>query len=46
MIAASIWYLGITVVLLAIFVVIVIKTYARKNAKRGEEPKYRMLKDD
>jgi hypothetical protein len=45
-IAASIWYLGITVLLLAIFLVIVIRTCARKNAKRGEEPKYRMLKDE
>jgi hypothetical protein len=46
MIAASVWYLGITIALLLIFLVIVVKTYARKNAKRGEDPKYRMLKDE
>lgn len=46
MIAASVWYLGVTIALLAIFLVIVVRTYSRKNARRGEEPKYRMLNDD
>lgn len=46
MIAASIWYLGVTLLLLVIFLVIVVRTCSRRNAKRGEEPKYRMLKDE
>lgn len=46
MIAASIWYLGVTLLLVLVFVVIVFRTYARKNAQKGEQPKYRMLKDD
>ena len=43
---ASILYLGITFGLFVIFAVIVIQTYRRKNKKRLEEPKRRMLEDD
>lgn len=46
MIAASVYYLGITVLLLAIFISIIIKTYSKKERERGENPKYRMLDDE
>jgi cbb3-type cytochrome oxidase subunit 3 len=40
---AGIWYLGVTVALFALFVLIVVRTYRRKNRAKGEEPKYRMM---
>lgn len=43
---ASVLYLGVTGGLLAIFVMIVIRTYCRRNRSRLEEPKHRMLDDD
>jgi len=43
---ASVLYLGITGGLLAIFVVIAVRTYSRRNRKRLEAPKHRMLDDD
>lgn len=43
---ASVYYLGVTFVLFAIFVAIVVRTYSRKNRHLGEEPKYRMMHDD
>jgi positive regulator of sigma E activity len=43
---ASIYYLGVTIVLFVIFAIIVVKTYRRKNRKKGEAPKYRMMDDD
>ena len=43
---ASVFYLGITGGLLAIFVVIAVRTYSRRNRNRLEEPKRRMLDDD
>lgn len=42
----SFLYLGSTFVLLAIFVLIVIRTYSRKRKDQGEIAKYRMLEDD
>jgi hypothetical protein len=42
----SIAYLGVTVTLFAIFVVIVARTYSKKRKDQGEAPKYRMLDDD
>lgn len=42
----SIVYLGVTVVMFAIFLVIVIRTYSKKRKDIGESPKYRMLDDD
>ena len=43
---ASIYYLGVTTLLLLIFAVIVARTYGKKQRIRGEEPKYRMMEDD
>jgi hypothetical protein len=43
---ASVFYLGVTGGLLAIFVLIAIRTYSRSNRTRLEEPKHRMLDDD
>jgi membrane protein implicated in regulation of membrane protease activity len=43
---ASIWYLGVTFTLFALFVLIVVRTYRRKNRAKGETPKYRMLDGD
>jgi hypothetical protein len=43
---SSILYLGVTFGLFVIFVLIVIRTYRRKNRERGEAPKYKMLDDD
>ena len=42
----SIVYLGVTVALFIIFVLIVIRTYSKKRKEQGEAPKYRMLDDD
>ena len=46
MTVASIWYLGVTILLFAIFAVIAVRTYSKKNREKGEEPKYRMLDDE
>ncbi len=43
---ASILYLGITVGLFVVFVLIVIRTYSKKRKEQGEIAKYRMLDDD
>ena len=43
---ASIFYLGVTFGLFAIFVLIVIRTYSKKRKEKGEIAKYRMLDDD
>lgn len=43
---ASIFYLGVTFGLFAVFAWIVIRTYSRKRQKTLEEPKHRMLDDD
>lgn len=43
---ASIIYLGVTFGLFVIFALIVWRTYNKKNKKRLEEPKHRMLDDD
>lgn len=43
---ASVLYLGVTFGLFALFVLIVWRTCSRKNKKRFEEPKHRMLDDD
>lgn len=42
---ASVLYLGVTGGLLAVFALIVIRTYSRRNRSRLEEPKHRMLDD-
>lgn len=46
MVLASIYYLGTTLLMFAIFAWIVARTYSRKNRERGELAKYRMLEDD
>ena len=43
---ASIFYLGVTLGLFVIFVLIVIHTYSKKRKDQGEIAKYRMLDDD
>uniref|UniRef100_C6E2W1 CcoQ/FixQ family Cbb3-type cytochrome c oxidase assembly chaperone n=1 Tax=Geobacter sp. (strain M21) TaxID=443144 RepID=C6E2W1_GEOSM len=43
---ASIYYLGVTILLFLIFAAIVARTYSKKHKVRGEEPKYRMMDDD
>jgi positive regulator of sigma E activity len=43
---ASVYYLGVTLLLFAIFAVIVARTYSRKRKEKGEKPKYRMMDDD
>lgn len=46
MFAASVYYLGVTIVLLAIFIFIIIRTYSKKERERNEAPKYRMMEDE
>ncbi len=43
---ATVYYLGMTILLFAVFAIIVAKTLNRKRKKKGEEPKYRMMDDD
>lgn len=43
---ASIIYLGVTFGLFVIFVVIVIRTYSKRNKDKAEVAKYNMLDDD
>jgi cbb3-type cytochrome oxidase subunit 3 len=43
---ASIYYLGVTILLFLVFAAIVARTYSKKHKARGEEPKYRMMNDD
>jgi hypothetical protein len=43
---ASLFYLGVTVGLFAIFAVIVLRTYSHKRKKELEDPKHRMLDED
>lgn len=43
---ASVLYLGTTFGLLAVFLVIAVRTFNRRNRNRLEEPKHRMLDDD
>lgn len=43
---ASIYYLGVTIGLFAIFAVIVLRTYDRKKKDEMEAPKHRMLDDE
>jgi len=43
---ASMYYLGSTVLMFAVFVFIVARTYRRHERQKGEAPKYRMMDDD
>lgn len=44
--AASVFYLGVTFLLFAIFAAIVVRTYSAKRKKKAEAPKYRMMDED
>ena len=43
---ASVYYLGSIALMVAIFLLIVVRTYRGKERQRGEAPKYRMMDDD
>ena len=43
---ASVYYLGVTILLFLIFAAIVARTYSKKHRARGEAPKYRMMEDE
>ena len=43
---ASIYYLGVSILMFVIFAVIVVRTYSRKRRETGESPKYRMMDDN
>lgn len=43
---ASIYYLGVTILLFLVFAAIAARTYSKKHKASGEEPKYRMMNDD
>ena len=42
---ASIYYLGVSVLLFLAFIAIVARTYSKKQRVRGEQAKYRMMDD-
>lgn len=43
---ASIYYLGMTVLMFLVFAALVARTCSRKRKERGEAPKYRMMNED
>ena len=43
---ASVYYLGVTFLMFIIFVVIVARTYSKKERTLGESPKFRMMDDE
>jgi len=43
---ASVYYLGVTILMFVIFAAIVARTYSRKRKVRGEAPKHRMMDED
>lgn len=43
---ASVYYLGVTLLLFLIFAALVARTYSKKRHAQGEEPKFRMMNDD
>lgn len=43
---ASVYYLGVTLLLFAVFAVIVARTCSGKRREKGEAPKYRMMGED
>jgi len=43
---ASIYYLGVTLLLFCLFGVIVVHTLRRERKEQGESPKYRMIDHD
>jgi len=43
---ASVYYLGVTVLMFVVFLAIVVRTYRSHDRYKGEGPKYRMMDDD
>jgi hypothetical protein len=43
---ASVYYLGVTILLFVVFAAIVARTCSRRRREKGEAPKYRMMADD
>lgn len=43
---ASVYYLGVTVFLFAVFAIIVARAYSGKRREKGEAAKYRMMEED
>ena len=43
---ASVYYLGVTILLCAVFASIVARTCSRRRREKGEAPKYRMMEED
>lgn len=43
---ASMYYLGVTFLLFAVFAAIVVRTCSRKRKETAEAPKYRMMDED
>ena len=43
---ASIYYLGVTILLFLAFAVIVVRTLSAKRRESGEQAKYRMMEDE
>ena len=43
---ASVYYLGVTVLLLVVFAAIVARTCGRTRREKGEAPKYRMMEEE
>jgi hypothetical protein len=43
---ASVYYLGITLLMFLVFAAIVVRTCSRKRKDQGEAPKYRMMDDN
>ncbi len=44
--AASVYYLGVTLLLFVVFAAIVARTCSRKRRETAEAPKYRMMDGD
>lgn len=43
---AGLSYIGVKLLLFLLFVLILMKTFSRRNRLRGEAPKFRMLRDE
>ena len=43
---ASVYYLGVTVLMVVVFAAIVARTCSRRRREKGEAPKYRMMEED
>jgi len=43
---ASVYYLGVTVLMVVVFAAIVARTCSRSRREKGEAPKHRMMEED